>query len=97
MEALNVLVEARILHLLHLTDSKTLATIYNTCDKKEIFHELKQLSSVILNRIASTDDTAGRILNLKNPTAIRSKYAQHFQPLQQFLTKVSLVARYFSF
>lgn len=28
---------------------------------------------------------AGRILNLKNPTAVKTKYSQHFMPLNTFL------------
>jgi len=87
VEALNLLIEARILLLLHLTDIETLAAIYNTCNMKEIFQELKAFSATILNRIASTNDTTGRILNLKNPSAVRTKYLQHFQPLQEFLNK----------
>jgi len=86
LKDLDLLIEARILYLISQTDSQTLLGIYNTDDKKQVFKELKAFSDTVLERINSaTDDLAGRILNLKNPTAVKTKYSQHFMPLNNFL------------
>lgn len=83
---MNLLIEARILYLISQTDNETLLSIYNTDDKKQVFTELKAFSDTVLERIDSaTDDLAGRILNLKNATAVKTKYSQHFMPLNNFL------------
>jgi len=83
---LQLLIEARILFLISQTDSQTLQGIYNTDDKKEVFAQLKSFSETVMERINSaTDDTAGRILNLLNPTSVKTKYSQHFMPLCTFL------------
>lgn len=86
LKDIELLIEARILYLISQTDSQTLLGIYNTDDKKQIFNELKAFSNTVLERINSaTDDLAGRILNLKNPVAVKTKYSQHFMPLNNFL------------
>jgi hypothetical protein len=83
---LQMLIEARIALLLSKTDDDTLRSIYNTDDKKHIYGELKAFSDTVLNRINSAeDDTAGRILNLKNATSVKTKYDQHFLPLANFI------------
>lgn len=90
---INLLIDARIVHLISQTSDETLQGIYNTTDKKVIFSELKEFSKTVLARIDSaTDDLAGRILNLKNPTAVQTKYGQHFMPLNTFFRNNENVA-----
>lgn len=83
---LQMLIEARIAFLISKTDSETLISVYKTDDKKQVFAELKAFSDTVLHRINSAeDDTAGRILHLKNAVSVKTKYEQHFQPLATFL------------
>jgi hypothetical protein len=84
-EIIHILIVARICMLICSADDNILASVFRGHIRQEIFQQLKHYTTEALQRIATTNDTVGRILPITDHTTFSNIYIKHYTPISKFL------------